>query len=566
VENNATVKASPTQLKKLFEHSHQVLRLYYNKEKWPVIYPSITQLAERFVQCYTLQPGALHAHLHFYAKQQGYTTNLVVNQCILVTAICKALKYNKELTESLVIAAISDQICTTNETNKLASGHPLSEQAQRLVQNRHALAVKMLNKGNVPTGQVQRILARLDKYASAITGVNAIPLYDNPSIIVAIAMRIAKAITPRPKVKTFSLNQAIKSLYLSCYNEFAQNALCELSGQLVAHPSGLSVSYKNEQCIVLAKNGNIHYLALMIEDKARRIIRTSQPIFGEYRTQIISDPILLYKIWFNEQLPEIEVKALDDRESLESIAKLGNTKYPDFKQLEKVVTNFEHIEQALRTAAKQYNRQGQKAGSLRHSLTMVGLDTAALLCQRVLLETMITNVSHPFASDIINKYAHINKVITLLISKKHSEKFEFYLCPFAAFIYFLLHQHPEKVMRFIQIDEDEFSSKPLSIAQLFGLKDYQHDSLIDYVSNYFSESFSHRALLNTETKTKSQLNDVDKEFVAIKYLAMTTLFDIDLGTPWQKQTTTDVLKHFEWENIDMFKVALLELSPHCVIE
>ena len=86
------------------------------------------------------------------------------------------------------------------------------------------------------------------------------------------------------------------------------------------------------------------------------------------------------------------------------------------------------------------------------------------------------------------------------------------------------------------------------------------------MSNYFSESFSHRALLNTETKTKSQLNDVDKEFVAIKYLAMTTLFDIDLGTPWQKQTTTDVLKHFEWDNIDVFKVALLDLSPHCVIE
>jgi len=68
------VKVSPLQFKKLFEHSHQVLRLYYKKEKWAVIYPSITQLAERFVQCYSQQPNALHAHLHFYAKEQGYTT------------------------------------------------------------------------------------------------------------------------------------------------------------------------------------------------------------------------------------------------------------------------------------------------------------------------------------------------------------------------------------------------------------------------------------------------------------------------------------------------------------
>jgi hypothetical protein len=560
------VKASPTQLKELFEHSHQVLRLYYNKEKWPIIYPSITQLAERFVMCYKQQPAALHAHLHFYVKHQGYATNLVVNQCILVTSICHALKFNKEITEALVIAAISDQICTTNETNKLAAGQNLTEQGQKLVKNRHAYAVKMLSKGNVPTGQVQRILARLDKYSSAITGINAIPLYDNTSIIVAIALRIAKAITPRSKVKTFNLNQAIKSLYLSCYNEFAQNALCELSALLVAYPSGLSVSYKNEQCIVLARSGSIHYLALIIEGKARRIIRTSQPIYGEYRIQIISDPILLYKIWFNEQLPEVVINDLYESRNLESIAKLGNTKYPNFNQLEKVVTNFEHIEQALRTAAKQYNRQGQKAGSLRHSLTMVGLDTAALLCQRVLLETMIANVSHPFSSDIINKYAHINKVITLLISKKHSEKFEFYLCPFTAFIYFLLQQHPEKVMRFIQIDDDDFSNKPLSIAQLFGLIKFQHDSLTDYVSNYFSESLSHLALLNTETKTKSQLNTLDKEFVAIKFLAIITLYDIDLETPWQRQTTKNVLKQFEWENIEVFKTALLDLSPHCVIE
>jgi HD-GYP domain-containing protein (c-di-GMP phosphodiesterase class II) len=258
------VKVSPLQFKKLFEHTHQVLRLYYNKEKWSVIYPSITQLAERFVLSYAQKPGALHAHLQFYAKEQGYTTNLVVNQAILVAAICHSLGYSKELSESLVIAAISDQICTSNETNKLATGKALTEQASRLVENRHALAVKMLNKGQVPTGQVQRILARLDKYASAITGVKAVPLYDNPSIIVAIAMRIAKAITPRARVKTFSVNQAIKSLYLSCYNEFAQNALTQLAEQLVKYPAGLSVSYKNEQCIVLARENKISYLALML--------------------------------------------------------------------------------------------------------------------------------------------------------------------------------------------------------------------------------------------------------------------------------------------------------------
>lgn len=560
------MKVSPLQFKKLFEHSHQVLRLYYKKEKWAVIYPSITQLAERFVQCYSQQPNALHAHLHFYVKEQGYTTNLIVNQAILVTAMCHALGYTKELTESLVIAAIADQICTSNETNKIAAGQALTEQAERLVKSRHALAVKMLNKGNVPTGQIQRVLARLDKYASAITGVKAIPLYDNSSIIVAISMRIAKAITPRARIKTFSINQAIKSLYLSCYNEFAQNTLCQLAEQLNHYPAGLSVTYKGEQCIVLSRKDKISYLALIIDNKARRIIKTSQPLIGDYRTRVTLDPILLYKIWFNEQLPQTLINHHTDKDCLEIIAKLGNTKYPDFKHIEKVVSSFDHVDQALRVAAMQYNRQGQKAGSLRHSLTMVGLDTAALLCQRVLLETMIANISHPFATDIANKYAHINKVITLLISKKHSEKFEFYLCPFAAFIYFLLQQHPEKVMRFIQLNDNEYTSKPFSIAQLFGLKEYQETSLEEYVRNYFSESFSHRALLHTETKSKSQLNDVDKEFIAIKYLAVSTLYELDIETEWQKQTTNEVLKLFEWQNINEFKTELLSLAPQCVIE
>ena len=197
---------------------------------------------------------------------------------------------------------------------------------------------------------------------------------------------------------------------------------------------------------------------------------------------------------------------------------------------------------------------------------MVGLDTAALLCQRVLLETMITNIAHPFASDIACKYSHITKVINLLISKKHAEKFEFYLCPFTAFIYFLLQQHPEKLMRFIHLEQDEFSSKPISIAQLFGLKECQNDSLESYVKSYFSESFSHKALLNTETKTKSQLSNVDKEFLAIKFLTISTLFNVHIETSWQKQITENVLHLFDWKDTTEFELALLELSPQCVIE
>jgi hypothetical protein len=121
-------------------------------------------------------------------------------------------------------------------------------------------------------------------------------------------------------------------------------------------------------------------------------------------------------------------------------------------------------------------------------------------------------------------------------------------------------------MRFIQLNDNEYTSKPFSIAQLFGLKEYQETSLEKYVRDYFSESFSHRALLHTEAKSKSQLNDVDKEFIAIKYLAVSTLYELDIETEWQKQTTNEVLKLFDWQNINEFKTELLSLAPQCVIE
>ncbi|TMP70838.1 hypothetical protein CWC05_22995, partial [Pseudoalteromonas ruthenica] len=94
---------------------------------------------------------------------------------------------------------------------------------------------------------------------------------------------------------------------------------------------------------------------------------------------------------------------------LEAVGKLGQEQYIEFKAIEKTIAPFTQLEQALRHAARQYNRQGQKATTLRHCLTMVGLDTAGLLCQRVLLETLLAEQPHPFSADIWCKYTLINK-------------------------------------------------------------------------------------------------------------------------------------------------------------
>ena len=121
-------------------------------------------------------------------------------------------------------------------------------------------------------------------------------------------------------------------------------------------------------------------------------------------------------------------------------------------------------------------------------------------------------------------------------------------------------------MRFIQIEQDEFTNKPLSISLLFGIKTFQNDLLTEYVSNYFSESFSHQALLNTEVKSKDQLNSYDKEFIALKYLIISTLYEVDIETPWHKQITDEVLSLHGWDSMNEFKDYLVSHSPQCNIE
>lgn len=559
-------KPSPKQLERLFTHTHQALRLYYDKDKWSIIYPTLSQLAERFVLMYEQYPDAMHAHLQIYAKDFGYTTNLVINQSIIICAFCHSLGYKQALTEQLVIAALADQLCTTNESNHSARGKPLDEQAQRLLQMRHKLAVKMLNKGGVPIGQVQRILSRLEKYSTAVTGVKPIPLFDNPTLLVALTLRIARAITPRPRLKTFSIVQAIKSLYISCYNEYAQRALQGLARQVAKHPAGMQTLYKQDNAIVLSQSASKYTLAIFKNNELKGLVKTNKQIRASYKPIYLQDTNLLYKVWFNTQMPVHALKNLDTSSELAVVAKLGNAKYQEFKAIEKCVEPFSDLSIALQNAAKQYNRQGQKAGNLRHCLTMVGLDTAALLCQRVLLETLISKLQHPFGQDIWHKYTHINKVITTLISKKSHEQFEYYLSPFAAFVFFILENHPDEVMRFVNTEQTNFEESPTSIAQLFGFKTLDTQKVDAFSSQYFNHSHAHNAFKQTEQLAKRELSMSAKHFVLIKLLAILSLSTSFKLTSWQKELLDEILYEFNWQSFDEFKLALIETAPYSSIE
>ncbi|TMO64978.1 hypothetical protein [Pseudoalteromonas aurantia] len=560
-------EASPKQLKRLFDHTHQALRLYYNKEKWPAIYPTLTQLAERFVLMYNHTPNALHAHLQFYAADHGYTTNLVVNQCIVICALCHANGYSSQFTEELVLACLSDHICSTNETNRLANAKSLNVQEQKLLKLRHQIAIKMLKSAKVPSGQLQRILARLDKYTAAITGVKHIPLYDNTTVLVCLAKRISKAITPRPKVRTFNITQTIKSLYVNTHNQFAQSSLTALAQQFAHYPTGVMVNYKSDHAMVLAKANKSITLGILKDNKVAGVVKTSKQLSPFYKPIITTDKTLLYSIWFNDQVIELPQREHNNKDMiLEAVGKLGQEQYIEFKAIEKTIAPFTQLEQALRHAARQYNRQGQKATTLRHCLTMVGLDTAGLLCQRVLLETLLAEQPHPFSADIWCKYTLINKIIFVLLSKSKPESFEALLGPFTAVIYFIVLNHDSQIMRLVTPPSDDFSQIPISTACIFGFEQLDGSLLNEFVQDNFRFSKMHNAFAETELTEKQSLSVDAKLFSAIKLITVIILTGETQLTAWQSQVLDSILDEFNWQSRTQILTAILEQSPLCTIE
>jgi hypothetical protein len=560
-------EATPKQLKRLFEHTHKALRLYYNKDKWPAIYPTLTQLAERFVLMYRHMPHALHAHLQFYVADHGYTTNLVVNQCVIICALCEANGYSAQFTEELVLTGLSDHICSTNETNRAANSQPLSSQEQKLLKLRHQIAIKMLESAQVPSGQLQRILSRLDKYTAAITGLRHIPLYDNTTVLVCLAKRISKAITPRPKVRAFNVIQTIKSLYVNTHNKFAQSSLTALAQQFAMYPSGAMVKYKNNHAVILTKRNNSLTIGILKDNKIVSVVKTSKQPSLFYKPIITKDNTLLYSIWFNNQIIETPVYNHDEQNTLlAAIERLGQEKYIEFSAIEKIIGPFSQLEQALHQAARQYNRQGQKATTLRHCLTMVGLDTAGLLCQRVLLETLLVEKPHPFSADIWCKYSLISKIIFILISKSTTELYEALLGPFTATIYFILLNHDSQIMRLVTPPSEEFAQNTASLACIFGFEKLDEALLCDFINEHFKFSKMHNAFIETELTEKQSLSVDAKLFSVIKFITILVLTGESHLTAWQNQVLNTILEQLNWQNKEQLFTAILEQSPFCTIE
>ncbi|TQF67408.1 hypothetical protein [Pseudoalteromonas luteoviolacea] len=552
------------QLFELIQKTEIVLRLYYNKNKWPSIFPTLAQLAQLYRETYRLAPNALHSYLSFYFDEYSPTTNLVVKKCVLVCIMSEGHGYSAKIQQELLVACIASFICVKNENDKLQKGLSLTEQGKKLWKLRYQLAVKVLEHGGSVNKQATRMLARLQPYCETLRSKNATPLYDNTTLIVAIAQIVAFAVAKKG-CKNNALSLCIKRLYLTNTDEFVRVSLYKLVEQFSLLPVGSSTNYEGTTAVLLLK-AEQQVLCTLENNKLTKLIKTKKPYRFSFNQISTSDKQLLYKVWSHIELPSIQSSESNFDSTFEVIEKLNKGSFGSFRAIEKTIAPFPHIEEALTQAAKLYNREAQKGANIRHSLTMVGLDTATLLCQRVLIEQVISQLRHPFAQDVWHKYQQISLVLATLIKRAYGQEYENILSPVSAVIAFMLKHHDIDIKRFTCTDEQLDDTKPYSLSRLFGFQTFDEQKLQTYFDSHFGDSPAHQAFQNSEKEKHNQLSGKAKTFVAVKVLSMQWSSAAFEATAWQKTILEEQAIKFGWKNIAEVHDALLALSLHNIIE
>ncbi|RXE86510.1 hypothetical protein [Pseudoalteromonas sp. A757] len=538
--------------------THKVLRLYYHKEKWSSIYPTLVKLAQLYMDCYESSPSSLHGQLGLYSQNLGYNTNLVMNQNVLVCMACHHLNFSRAVTEELLLASFADYLCVARESDQLAAGKKLDAQQDKLWKVRHQLAVQILSDGQTPNLQCLRVLSRLSNYDNKL--VSSIPqrFNDHASLIVAIAHRIASLITPTYRQNSMALDRAIKLLYGKLNYTFALKVLSAIAGAFVKHPAGMLCEIKGEVGFLVIQSSSEKIIAVVEQGQTKKLAKANRRFQFHCSLTTATDANLLYNIWDRAAEPVVQPFGSEHSHLLATVKALSHSQFQSIRALEKLICEFESVSSAVQIAAKQYNRENLKAASVRHSLAMVGLDAAGLLAQRVLLEQIITNHKLPFTEDVVHKYGIISQIIALYVGESYGEQFERLLSPFAAVIVFLVTKQGVEIQHATALHSREYSEELVSIANLFGIRAIAKEKYLDFNQQYFERSILHKAMLESETLNKSQINAQCRLFIFIKLIALKVISPNFVLTAWQKQLVDDVLAESRFVTAQKFDLALLE--------
>ncbi|WP_212668759.1 hypothetical protein [Pseudoalteromonas sp. NBT06-2] len=379
--------------------------MYYHKDKWKSIFPTISHLSERYDDFYQIKPNAMQAQLCFYLEKQGYTTNLVINQIIIVLSISHSLGINKLLRQQLIAACLCQYICIQKENNAIASQQKLSPQSVKLFKMRYSLTLRLLDYGQVPNGIIQDIFRNITLYTQITMGKKQGILVNKNTLIISIATYLAKQITIAKNHNAKSLASSIATLYLEC-NQFNVQFLLKkligylpevLPGTMLKGPQStyyIGTYYKNEKPLYLNFNIPLNHNS----SKGSFSLAKLQNLNNKPQ-QICQDQGIIFKIWFqplsdilskneliSNQMENLSI-VNDTLELLESSLKAKN--HHSIEDLCQLLSPYQEISEELCKLASNANRTEQSIHSVRHAIMMLGAIRTPLLIQKLILQMQL---------------------------------------------------------------------------------------------------------------------------------------------------------------------------------
>ncbi|WOC28525.1 hypothetical protein LY624_18015 [Pseudoalteromonas sp. N1230-9] len=543
---------TPRELARLFDSTHQLLKLYHHKNKWPQIYPLLNNLAERYYLIYQACPKGLQAQLSLYVPDYGYTTNLVVNQCVLACVLCRALNYNQAISEQIIATCLANYLCVQSQSNKLACAQALTAQDKKLWQCRHQLAVKLLHASGPMTLSVQHILARLNKYKQALLSAPKTMIYDGATTLVALANIIAMNITYRQTGEHISLHKALADIYLRTPNEFAQKAIKNFIAHTGSYLPASEVNYAEQSLIYLATDDRARHILVDVSrpEKVRwHRVKATLSTFEKQRA--CSDNRLLYTVWFSDNInfahPE-DIAKSQRQKYLNLISQLKISKEYSFSSLNKLLSPFPELILQLTLAVKPYNKEHQRAKGLRHCLSMVGYDNAPAIIQKVLFQRLVATISHPLELHIVKRLENIAVIIQAFFKHSTIQQFEQVTLPLYAYCVFLCENHATALSRKTLFEQAESNIVSAPLACLFGVSAIDQTSLNEYLTQLLGDNPWTGYLLNSEQKEKQQLSIEEKHWIAIKLFAHYVFQPNAAFSSWQEQIMTQSLNLVGWQS------------------
>ena len=299
-----------TELQQLVNSTHNVLRLYYQKDKWPKLFPLLSQLAEQYDQAYQQNPRAMQSQLLFYIAKQGYTTNLIINQTIICTAISNSLGYDPETRYSLIGSNLVQLICAQKESNLLANQEVLTLQSQKLWHQRFNLAIKLLNAGHVKNTLIYEVLANLSATQQKLSKNELSHLDNQYTQIIALSHWLAKKITPTKTTKGQSLNAVLQYAYLHFQSSFLRSVILSLSAHLPDVLPGTCFKWEDSLLMYVCQLPKGRHLTFKFNKNAITADGKWHPITTIphqcLSQQSCHDPRLLFALWFKPLAQVVE--------------------------------------------------------------------------------------------------------------------------------------------------------------------------------------------------------------------------------------------------------------------